>query len=207
MYDGRLFYGKDAFEGLHTMDRLMELKRSGELDADADFGRALGGRNLPRPLGAASAAPWSSDRPRSPGGRNGQPGVRAAVPRLRSGSRGLALDDIVAYINETALFRNQWGYRPDKGETDADFKARIRPVLREELAVARAAGVLQPAVAYGWFAANGEGDDLVDLEGRDPHRGVAAVPLSPPAGTRGCASPTSSGPSARVSRTTPPSRW
>src|SRR6516162_10351925 len=41
VYKGRLFYGKDAFEGLHTMDRLMDLKRSGA--DDPDFGRALGG--------------------------------------------------------------------------------------------------------------------------------------------------------------------
>ena len=27
IYEGRLFYGRDAFEGLHTMDRLMTLKR------------------------------------------------------------------------------------------------------------------------------------------------------------------------------------
>ena len=45
VYDGRLFYGKDAFEGLHTMDQLMEGKKSGALDPD--FGRALGGRILP----------------------------------------------------------------------------------------------------------------------------------------------------------------
>src|SRR5438046_10316881 len=46
VYDGRLFYGKDAFEGLYTMDRLMEGKRKGDLDSD--FGRAPGGRDLPR---------------------------------------------------------------------------------------------------------------------------------------------------------------
>src|SRR3954454_17037433 len=45
IYEGRLFYGKDAFEGLHTMDRLMDMKKSGA--DDPDFGRALGGRNLP----------------------------------------------------------------------------------------------------------------------------------------------------------------
>src|SRR5262249_40300036 len=45
VYDGRLFYGKDAFEGLHTMDQLMEVKKSGGLDPE--FGRALGGRVLP----------------------------------------------------------------------------------------------------------------------------------------------------------------
>src|SRR5262249_22144650 len=45
VYEGRLFYGKDAFEGLHTMDALMEGKRSGVLDPE--FGRATGGRDLP----------------------------------------------------------------------------------------------------------------------------------------------------------------
>src|SRR5579884_3896789 len=45
VYKGRLFYGKDAFEGLRTMDALMEGKRTGHLDPD--FGRAPGGRVLP----------------------------------------------------------------------------------------------------------------------------------------------------------------
>src|SRR5437870_5722491 len=45
IYEGRLFYGKDAFEGLRTMDALMEGKRAGSLDDE--FGRALGGRDLP----------------------------------------------------------------------------------------------------------------------------------------------------------------
>src|SRR5205807_2668816 len=39
VYDGRVFYGKDAFEGLHTMDKLMDLKRSGA--DDAEFGREV----------------------------------------------------------------------------------------------------------------------------------------------------------------------
>src|ERR1044072_7473153 len=31
-YEGRVFYGKDAFEGLRTMDTLMTGKRGGNLD-------------------------------------------------------------------------------------------------------------------------------------------------------------------------------
>jgi 5-methyltetrahydrofolate--homocysteine methyltransferase len=81
--------------------------------------------------------------------------------------RGIAVDEVAAYINETALFRNQWGYRPNKGtdgargETDAEFKDRIRPVLREQLAEATSSGILVPQVVYGYFPANGEGDDVV----------------------------------------------
>jgi 5-methyltetrahydrofolate--homocysteine methyltransferase len=77
--------------------------------------------------------------------------------------RGIALDDVARFINETALFRGQWGYRPDKttAENDADFKVRIRAVLRERLADARASGLLRPAVAYGYFPVNSQGDDLV----------------------------------------------
>ena len=45
VYEGRLFYGKDAFEGLRTMDTLMSGIKSGELDPA--FGREEGGRKLP----------------------------------------------------------------------------------------------------------------------------------------------------------------
>src|SRR5688500_9423862 len=39
VYSGRVFYGRDAFEGLRTMDRLMELKKSGSVDEL--FGREI----------------------------------------------------------------------------------------------------------------------------------------------------------------------
>jgi 5-methyltetrahydrofolate--homocysteine methyltransferase len=156
VYKGRVFYGKDAFEGLHTMDTLMEGKRSGSLDPE--YGRALGGRNLPerksQRADEAVEVPARSD-------------VATDVPVFMPpfvGARvakGIALDEIAAYVNETALFRNQWQFRPEKPETDEEFKARIRPVLREQLAIAHADGTLVPAVAWGYFPVNAEGDDLV----------------------------------------------
>jgi 5-methyltetrahydrofolate--homocysteine methyltransferase len=158
VYEGRVFYGKDAFEGLRTMDRLMELKRTGE--DDPAFGRAPGGRQLPprapRPEVDPSLVP-----PRSPEAATDNP---VFVPPFL-GSRvvkGVSLDEVAGYLNETALFRTQWGFRPKKGaETDEEFKARVRPVLREQLAVAKASGVLVPQVVYGYFAANGDGDEVV----------------------------------------------
>jgi 5-methyltetrahydrofolate--homocysteine methyltransferase len=165
-YEGRLFYGKDAFEGLHVMDRLMEIKRGG-VD-DAEFGRVPEGREGARPRAARRAGDATS-AVAAPGAPRRSPEVtadnRLFVPPFVGSrvERGIPLDEVAAYVNETALFRAQWGYRPDKsiGESDAEFKERIRAVFREQLAAARTSGVLQPAVAYGWFAVNSEGDDLV----------------------------------------------
>jgi 5-methyltetrahydrofolate--homocysteine methyltransferase len=166
LYEGRVFYGKDAFEGLRTMDALMEGKRTGTLDPD--FGRALGGRVLPPRKSEREAADDGTDAGAEAATRSD---VATDVPVFTPpfvGSRiakGIALDDIAGYLNETALFRNQWQFRPEKHgghpETDEEFKARIRPQLREELAKAQAEGWLVPAVTWGYFPVNSEGNDLV----------------------------------------------
>ncbi|MDP9420612.1 MAG: methionine synthase [Actinomycetota bacterium] len=159
VYEGRLFYGKDAFEGLRTLDRLVELKRAG-VD-DPDFGRAPGGRVLaPRRSQRVVAEPAGGLPPRSPEVVTENEVFKPPFLGSRV-VRGIAVDEVAAYVNETALFRNQWGFRPEKGETDAEFKDRIRPVLREQLAEATASGVLVPQVVYGYFAVNADGDDLV----------------------------------------------
>jgi len=162
VYDGRVFYGKDAFEGLATMDKLMDLKRSG-VD-DPDFGRVA---TAPR-RGSDGSAPDAVD-PASVPARSPTVATDNEVfkpPFL--GSRvvkGVAIDELADWLNETALFRNQWGFRPEKGgETDEVFKTRIRSVLREEVAKAKAENLLVPQVVYGFFAANGDGDDLVVWE-------------------------------------------
>ena len=75
-------------------------------------------------------------------------------------AKGIPLDDVLAYLNETALFRNQWGYRPDKGEKDDEFKERVRAELRACASMrAKAQDVLVPQVAWGYFAVNSDGND------------------------------------------------
>jgi 5-methyltetrahydrofolate--homocysteine methyltransferase len=75
--------------------------------------------------------------------------------------RGVELDQIAEFVNETALFRNQWQFRPEGDETDVEFKDRVRAYLRHQLAQAKAEHLLVPQVVYGYFAANGDGDELV----------------------------------------------
>jgi len=161
VYDGRLFYGKDAFEGLHTMEQLMDGKRTGALDPE--YGRALGGRagvprREPRGMRTDDRAPITT--------RSDVASDATVFTPPFVGSRiakGVSLDEIASYINETALFRNQWQFRPDKttGENDDDFRERIRAVLRTELDSAKAEGWLVPAVAWGYFPVNADGNDLV----------------------------------------------
>ncbi|MDP9335981.1 MAG: methionine synthase [Actinomycetota bacterium] len=157
VYDGRVFYGKDAFEGLRTMDALVQGRRDGTLDEK--FGREPGGRNLPprksqQPVDETIEIPARSD-------------VATDVPVFAPpfvGSRvakGISLDEIAGYVNETALYRNQWQFRPESGEPDPDFKARIRPTLRAQLDIAKQEGLLVPAAAWGYFAVNSEGENLV----------------------------------------------
>jgi 5-methyltetrahydrofolate--homocysteine methyltransferase len=166
VYDGRLFYGKDAFEGLHVMDRLGEIKRGA--DDDPDWGRVPSESTVPARRGsrdADSGSPAVEVPARSPEVETDNP---VFVPPFVGSKvvKGISIDDIAAYINETALFRNQWQFRPDKRddgskETDVEFKDRIRPILRSQLAEAKADDTLVPQVVYGYFAANSEGDDLI----------------------------------------------
>ncbi len=168
VYGGRLFYGKDAFEGLRVMDRLGELRRSG--DEDPDFGRVPSESRVPARAGSAARTQVdpATIPDRSPTATTDDPVF--TPPFLGSQVvKGVGLDDIAGYVNETALFRNQWQFRPEGGpdgkvEDDASFKDRIRPVLREQLAAAREDSLLAPQVVYGYYPASGDGQDVVIWE-------------------------------------------
>jgi 5-methyltetrahydrofolate--homocysteine methyltransferase len=163
VYEGRLFYGKDAFEGLHVMDRIGSTKR-GDTEDDPEWGRVPIDSTIE--LKGRFAKPGSEDDvPIELPARSPEVALDNEVfkpPFLGTEVvKGIPIDDVAAFINETALFRNQWQFRPENGEKDDEFKDRIRPILREELAKAKAAGLLVPQLVYGYFPANGDGDDLV----------------------------------------------
>src|SRR5690606_19753522 len=141
IYEGRLFYGKDAFEGLRVMDRLVEI-RKGLVD-DPEFGHEPPSRNIP--VREKTVVDPSTIPARSPEVVTDNP---VFVPPFLGPKivKGLPIDEIATYLNETALFRNQWQYRPESGENDEEFKARIRPQLRQQLAEATTEGLLVPQV-------------------------------------------------------------
>jgi len=158
VYPGRVFYGKDAFEGLRVLDRLGEIAKTGE--DDPTFGREISERQVFRKLrGEHREAPEGLPA-RSPAVAHDNP----LFPPPFLGSRvakGMSVDEISSYLNLTALFRNQWGYRPEDGEDDNAFKERVSHELREQLAIAKEADLLMPQVVYGHFPAAADGDDLI----------------------------------------------
>ena len=145
-YGGPLYYGKNAFAGLEAM------------------GKIVAGEPAPEPIAARQYHEREAEGgvipARSPEVKRDN---QIFVPPF-TGSRvirGVSIDEIVPYLNLTALFRNQWQYRPEKGERDLDFKERLTPLLREQIALARHDDLLNPKVVYGYFPANGDGNDLV----------------------------------------------
>ena len=156
-YKGRVFYGRDAFEGLRTMDRLMEIHKSGE--DDPLFGREISERNVPSRFREVDPSAVVRTE-RSPTVEIDNhlftpPFVGSRV------AKGISLDEISSYLNLTALFRNQWGFRPENTEDDDAFKIRVSATLREQIARAQASDLLVPQVVWGHFPAASEGNDLI----------------------------------------------
>ena len=158
VYEGRVFYGKDAFEGLRVLDRLGELRRSGE--EDPDFGREISQKNVQRRFRDESTEVAEGTPSRSPEVEIDNP--LFVPPFLGSRvAKGVSLDEISNYLNLTALFRNQWGFRPQVAESDVAFKERIGADLREQLALAKEDDLLIPQVVWGHFPVAAAGNELV----------------------------------------------
>ncbi len=156
VYPGPLFYGKDAFAGLDVMEQI-ERRRAG-IEDDPDFGR-VETRRLPdrheRGTDAEVVVPSRSPEVATDNTVFVPPFLGSKVVK------GIPLDEISEYINETALFRNQWQFRPHSGEDDAEFKDRVRALFRQQLAKARQEDLLVPQVVYGYFPVNADGNDVI----------------------------------------------
>jgi len=154
-YAGPLFYGKDAFAGLAAM---------GTITDDEPLETPPPRPARPR-METAEESAEPAPATEAPVGR--APSVitdNQVFPPPFVGSRvikGVAVDEIVPYLNLTALFRNQWQYRPNKGESHPEFLDRLQPLLHDQLTQARSHDLLVPQVVYGYLPANGDGDELV----------------------------------------------
>jgi 5-methyltetrahydrofolate--homocysteine methyltransferase len=184
LYKGTLFYARDAFAGLHTMDKLMNggaaqtgaqasrLQNQPESERDA---RApvedeellaeeakLGVRKPTRirpVLGDTTHTTRSSV----------SPDVSIPQPPF-FGSRvvdRIPLNNVFQFVNETPLFKGQWQFkqgRKSNEEYQALLAEHVRPVYEELKARSERERLLVPKVVYGYFHCQSSSNDLIIYE-------------------------------------------
>ncbi len=150
-YEPGVFYSKDAFEGLETMDALINpearqafVKRIRK-EADFEVGRtaaprhpALGTRStiLPAPI----------------------PLPKILGPRL---VREMPLEIIFEHLAKNELFRLSWGAKNAHGREWEQLRAEYEKRLDKMKKQAIQEGWLKPQGVYGIFPCQSEGEDLI----------------------------------------------
>lgn len=177
IYDGTVLYAKDAFEGLDTMRAISEGEDlTSRKSEKGRFTHLLEGRE-------SDSSDSLSEQENNPKNISVELDRYEPIVPPFLGTRvakGIPLDDISPYINETALYRNQWQYRPDTklGENNTQFKQRLRKLRADIISNAKRHGWLDPQVLWGYFPCNSDGDELIIWS--DPTRNEERIRLSFP---------------------------
>jgi 5-methyltetrahydrofolate--homocysteine methyltransferase len=166
---GRVAYARDAFDGLHLMDKVMGNGFDDYLAA-LQSKRVGKSRNTTRTLGQADArgfAPvdlgYAQERRRRLTAEEAVP-----VPPFW-GARAMESDPraVIPFLNERSLYQFQWGFRK-QGRSLEDFigwaKQELRPILKRMLALAEQDKILRPQAIYGYWKCAGQGNDVILFE-------------------------------------------
>jgi len=186
LYNGKLYYARDAFDGLHAMDELtakgkaepMAAKAAVAPDAAADspaaFDTVADAEDLvgeDAKLGMVAAR--VSHRAGGPDARTAHTtrsatDPNAAIPTAPFfGSRVVEITDlnrVFDFINETALFKGQWQYKQGRKSAEeyaAILESEVYPKFREVKAQAIRDRLLEAKVVYGYYPCRSQGNDLV----------------------------------------------
>jgi 5-methyltetrahydrofolate--homocysteine methyltransferase len=177
-YANAVFYAEDAFAGLHVMEDLVTQDGARET-------RLRDGRTVKEYAKAAAVdeetGPVFAERSAVVGDAPNIPeppfwGVRVKHYDVR---------EVFPYINETALFKNQWQL---KTASQADYvrlvEEKFRPIKKKLEAEVAESGLFEPKVVWGYFPCQSDGNDVVVYEP------VVEEPSLRSAGQPGAAVPT-----------------
>ena len=186
---GRVAYGRDAFDGLHLMDKVVGNGFDDYLAA-VQAKRVGKARNPSRTLGQADARAF---RPVDVGAvqarrRRLTRDVPVAAPPFW-GARIIeaAPKAIVPFVNERSLYQFQWGFRK-QGRSLDDFlgwaKQELRPVMRRMLALCEAERHPEAAGRVRLLARGGPGQRPDHLRPGRQHGTGTLHPAAPAEGGR-----------------------
>jgi 5-methyltetrahydrofolate--homocysteine methyltransferase len=192
LYNGKLFYARDAFDGLHAMDALTSRESTVESEESKAKGAAAGnGKSIaPAPdviqtvedaedlvgedakLGKVAARVRSRISGDTTHTKKSDVATDVEIPAAPFyGSRvveNIDLDEVFAFINETALFKGQWQYkqgRKTKEEYEKILHETVYPKFAAVKEKAKLENLLTPKVVYGYFPCQSEGNDLIIYDG------------------------------------------
>lgn len=153
-YSPGVFYCKDAFEGLSTMDKLTDKGNKPILleqilqEAQNELGRS---------------ALKENDQPQLRRRSNIQP-VKGIPPAPSWGPRvvkSMPLDAVFQFISKTELFRLSWGAKNTRGDDWIKLRAEYEKRLDRMRHEALKTNWLHPQGVYGYWPAQSDGDDLL----------------------------------------------
>jgi 5-methyltetrahydrofolate--homocysteine methyltransferase len=154
-YEPGVFYCKDAFEGLATMDSLMDAKQRPALlernrrESEMELGRAAA---QPEKQAAETSA-RSEIRP-----AKSLPTPSSWGPRV---VRDMPLELVFKHLPINELFRLSWGAKNTHGESWTKLEAEYRERLDRMSRQAIAEGWLRPQAVYGYWPCQSDGNDLI----------------------------------------------
>jgi 5-methyltetrahydrofolate--homocysteine methyltransferase len=182
VYDGRVDYARDAFEGLRLMDATMARARGAApaVDPAEEEKRAERKARHERSQRVAAKRRAAEAETAGPVPDRSDVAVDNPIPTPPFwGTRvvkGLAVADYAGLVDERALFLGQWGLRGARAGQGPSYEELVetegRPRMRYWLDRMATEGVLSSAaVVYGYFPAVSEGDALVVLDEPAPDAG------------------------------------
>ena len=167
-YSNAVFYADDAFAGLHIMEDLATAngKKQARLTEGRtvkEYAKAVAVDEETGPV-FAERSPVVKDAPNIP-----TPPFWGVKVR-----KDFDLRELFPFINETALFKNQWQLKTASQEDYLRLvEQKFRPIKKQLEEEIIASGVLEPKAVYGYFPAQSEGNDVIVY---DPGSCGAGVP-------------------------------
>ena len=155
-YANAVFYADDAFAGLHIMEDLI----SGDGQRET---RLTEGKTVKEYAKAAAVdeetGPVFAERSAVVGDAPNIPNPPFWGVRVK---KDFDLRELFPYINDTALFKNQWQLKTASQEDYLRLvEEKYRPIKKELEEEVIASGLFEPKVVYGYFPAQSEGNDVI----------------------------------------------
>jgi 5-methyltetrahydrofolate--homocysteine methyltransferase len=156
-YDSGVFYCKDAFEGLETMDVLQDPKKRG-LFVVKNLDDARNDVFLRTSVGKDIAVGDAAGERSNVVANNPLPSPPFWGTRV---IREVPIDEIFELLDLDELYRLQWGARGSGEQYHSTVKKEFEPVLERLKKDAKKNGWIKPQVVYGYFPAQSQGNDVI----------------------------------------------